>query len=102
MLFHHVPLLLLASVLLARSCNGALTSEKREMALWPPNKGDSDAQKTWHQDMRNPYQDKNPSTTAVVVLANAYWNWLVDQPGARGDSGFAVVSIQPHGSPERH
>ena len=65
-----------------------VTEEKREMKLWKYN-----GKKTWRQTTAWD-EPEQPTMEAALKLANAYFNWLVeeDNVGCRSYTGTVVVS----------
>jgi len=65
-----------------------VTEEKREMKLWKYN-----SKKTWRQTTAWD-EPEQPTMEAALKLANAYFNWLVeeDNVGCRSYTGTVVVS----------
>jgi len=65
-----------------------VTEEKREMKLWKYN-----GKKTWRQTTAWD-EPEQPTMGAALKLANAYFNWLVeeDNVGCRSYTGTVVVS----------
>lgn len=88
--------ILLACLGLSRQCLSApLTQNKEAMDPWVYPSGPDWWKNipTWHQTFKWPESD-SPSYEAVLKLANAYFNWVVTQQGARGNDGkFIVVCL---------
>jgi hypothetical protein len=78
---------------------GQATEEKREMDMWddgedPPGMADWSLGPTWHKTVgwNKKEMGRDPEYIEILTLANAFFNWVVEQADHRPQAKKVVVS----------